>query len=67
MAGISNVAIEKFFENENEDIKKSFIGVYSSNSITRYINYYKIIKEKRCCSPFTIFNTNTANKPGTHW
>ena len=67
MAGISNVAIEKFFENENEDIKKSFIGVYSSNSITRYINYYKIIKEKPCCCPFTIFNTGRANKPGTHW
>ena len=43
MAGTSNVVIEKFFENENEDIKKNFIGVYSSNSITRYINYYKTI------------------------
>ena len=47
MAGTSNVAIEKFFENENEDIKKNFIGVCSSNSITRYINYYKIIKKKK--------------------
>ena len=60
MAGISNIAIDKFFKNENEDIKKNFIGVYSSNSVTRYINYY-------CCYPFAIFNTNRANKPGTHW
>ena len=67
MAGISNIAIDKFFKNENEDIKKNFIGVYSSNSITRYINYYKIIREKCCCYPFAIFNTNRANKPGTHW
>ena len=67
MAGISNVAIKKCFENENDDIKKIFIGVYSSSSITRYINYYKIIKERRCCYPFTIFSINRANKPGTHW
>ena len=49
------------------DIKKNFIGVYSSNSITRYINYYKTIREKHCCYPFTISNTGKANKPGTHW
>ena len=67
MAGISNVNIENFFGNENEDIKKNFIGVYSSNSMTRYINYYKIIKEKCCCYPFVIFNNDRANKPGTHW
>ena len=66
MAGISKVAIKKFFKNENEDIKKNFIGVYSSNS-TRYINYYKIIKEKCCCYPFALFNTDRANKPGMYW
>ena len=32
MAGVSNVAIKKFFKNENEDIKKNFTGVYSSFS-----------------------------------
>ena len=67
MAGMSNVVIKKYFKNENEDIKENFIGVYSSNSITRYINYYKIIKETRCYYPFAIFNTNRANKLGTHW
>ena len=58
---------KKYFKNENEDIKENFIGVYSSNSITRYINYYKIIKEKRCYYPFAIFNINRANKLETHW
>ena len=61
MAGISNVSIEKSFENENEEIKKNFIGVYSSNSVTRYISYYKIIKEKHCCYLFAIFNTDRIN------
>ena len=60
--------MKKFFENEkNDHLKKNFIGVYSSNSITRFMNYYKIIKEKRCCYPFAIFNTDRSNKPGTHW
>ena len=69
MAGISNIAFKKLFENENEDINKNFIGAYSSNPTTRYINYHKIIKEKRCCCcyPFAIFNTDKANNPGTHW
>ena len=35
--------------------------------ITRFINYYKIIKEKNCCYPFAIFNTGRASKLGTHW
>ena len=47
MAGISKVEIEKFFHNEtNEDFKENFLGVHSSNSITRFTNYFKIIKEK---------------------
>ena len=42
---ISNVDIEKYFENEtNNNLKKNFMGVYFSNSITKYINFYKIIK-----------------------
>ena len=66
--GISNVDIENFFENEkNDDLKKNFMGVYSSNSITKYIYFYEIIKEKNAKCPFAIFNTDRENKPGTHW
>ena len=43
------------------------MGVNSSNSITKYIKFYNIIKEKRAKYPFAIFNTNRENKPGTHW
>ena len=69
MAGISkNVKIEKFFHNEtNGDFKENFVGVHSSNSITRFINYFRIIKEKDRQYPFAIFNTDRANKPGMYW
>ena len=66
--GISNVDIENIFENEkNDDLKKTDMGVYSSNSIAKYINFYEIIKEKDTKYPFAIFNTNRENKPGMHW
>ena len=66
--GISNIDIEKFFDNEtNEDLKKKFMSVYLSDSIKKYINFYDVIKEKRAKHPFSIFNTNRENKPGMHW
>ena len=42
------------------------MGVYPSDSITKYINFYAIIKEKRAKYPFMILNTDRENKPGTH-
>ena len=67
MAGISNVDIKFFFANQDKDIKQSFVGVYSSNSITKFINYSKIMKEKDSVYPFAIFRTDRSDKPGTHW
>ena len=51
--GISNINIANFFNNEkNEDLKKNYIGVvYSMDSITRYINFYEIMKKKKCYIP----------------
>ena len=40
------------------------MGVYSVDSITNYINFYNIIKEKRAKYPFAIFNTDRGNKSG---
>ena len=66
--GISNFEINKFFENEeNQDLKNNYMGVYSIDSITRYINFYEIIKKRNGKYPFAIFNTDKHNKPGTHW
>ena len=65
--GITNIDIEIFFENEtNDDLKRNFVGGYSSDLITKYINFYDIIKERRAKHPFSIFNTDRENKPGTH-
>ena len=66
--GTSNLEIEKFFENEeNQDLKNNYMGVYLIDSITRYINFYEIIKKRNEKYPFAIFNADKHNKPGTHW
>ena len=42
--GISNLEINKVFKNEeNQDIKNKYMGLYSMNSITQYINVYEIL------------------------
>ena len=67
--GISNSQIEIFFlKDENEDLKKNFIGVFSMDYITRFIKFHELIKEKtKGKYPFAIFNTDPHNKPGRHW
>ena len=66
--GITNIEIEEFFDNEtNDDFKKKIMVVYSSDSITKYITFYDIIKQKKAKYPFAIFNSDRENKPGTHW
>ena len=46
--GLSNFQIDKFFKDKvNEEIKKNYMGVYSMDSITRYIHFYEIIKRKK--------------------
>ena len=66
--GITNLEFNNFFENEEkQDIKNNYMGVYSMDSITRYINFYKIIKKRNEKYPFAIFDTDRHNKPGTQW
>ena len=42
------------------------MGTYSIDSITRYINFYEIIKRRNAKYPFAIFNTDKENEPGVH-
>ena len=37
------------------------------DSITRYINFYEIIKKRNAKYPFAIFNIDRHNEPGIHW
>ena len=43
------------------------MGTYSIDSITKYINFYEIIKRKNAKYHFAIFNTDIENQPGVHW
>ena len=43
------------------------MGTYSIDSITRYINFYEIIKRRDAKYPFVIFNTDKENEPGVDW
>ena len=40
MTGITNVTVEKLTEEENYDLKRSFVGIFLSNSVTLFINFY---------------------------
>ena len=54
--GISNFEINIFFENEeNQDLKNNCIRVYLIDSVTKYINFYEIIKKRNGKYPFVIF------------
>ena len=66
--GLSNFQVDYFFkEEENEDLKNNYMGTYSIDSITKYINFYEIIKKRNSKYPFAIFNTDKENQPGVHW
>ena len=66
--GISNLEINNFFENkQNQDIKNNYMGVSSMDSITKYINFYEIIIKGNGKYPFAILDTGKHNKAGMHW
>ena len=43
--GLNNYQIDKFFKEENDDLKRNYMGTFSIDSITKYINFYEIIKK----------------------
>ena len=60
--GLSNFQIDDFFkEEENEDLKNTYIGTYSIDWITKCINFYEIVKRRNAKYPFPIFNTDKEN------
>ena len=46
MAGISNETIVNFFENETDNLKNNFVGVFPSNYVTKFISFHKMMIEK---------------------
>ena len=65
--GISNVTIENFIGEENDDFQRNLVGVFSSNRTTPFLNFLKMMKRKGSHYPFIILNTERTNSPGTHW
>ena len=59
--GLSNFQIDDFFKDEeDEDLKNIYIymGSYSIDSITKYIKFYEIVKQRNAKYLFAIFNTD---------
>ena len=68
MSGISNDAVIHFIENqEDEDLKENFVGVFPSNYIIKFISFHEMAKEKTKKYPFIIMNTDRSDKSDTHW
>ena len=66
--GLSNFQTDDFFKDEeNEELKNNYMGTYSIDSITKYINIYEIVRRRNAKYPFAIFNTDKHTNPGTHW
>ena len=66
--GLSNFQIDDFFKDEeNGELKKIYMGTYSVDSITKYINFYEIIKRRNAKYLFAVFNTDKENEIGVHW
>ena len=66
--GLSNFQFDDFFKNEeNQDLKKNYMGTYSIDSMIKYINFYEIIKRRNSKYPFAIFITDKENEPDAHW
>ena len=43
------------------------MGTFSIDSITKYVDFYSIIKNRNIKYPFAIFNMPKENEPGEHW
>ena len=65
--GLSNFQTDDFFKDEENEELKNYTSTYSIDSITKYINFYEIIKRRNAKYPFAIFNTDKKNEPGVHW
>ena len=48
MSGISNFDIEEIFNRgDNQDLLKSFLGVFPSDKMNRFFDFKKIMKGKK--------------------
>ena len=68
MGGISNFQIEDSIKRiGDEDLLNSFVGVFPSNQMNKFMNHSEMIEEKKGKYPFIIANTDDNSEKGTHW
>ena len=54
MAGISNFTIEKFINEIDDKLKKSFIGVFPSDKTLKFLKITEMVRKKKPKYPFMI-------------
>ena len=65
--GISNFQIENALKNMNDDyMDDSFVGVFPSNHMNKFIDHAAMISEKKGKYTFVIANTDSSEKGKTH-
>ena len=63
MEGISNKTIVNFISKSKcGDVKKNFVGVFSSNCINKFIVFHSMLMHSGSKYPFIIINTDRTNK-----
>ena len=68
MSGISNFQIKETIEKiRDKDLLETFVGVFPSNYISKFINHTAMIEDKKGKLPFIIANTDSSDKKSTHW
>ena len=67
MGGISNFQIENALKKISDpDLLDNFVGVFPCNYVNKFINHAAMIEDSGKF-PFIIANTDSSEKPGTHW
>ena len=67
MAGISNVNIINIINEIDGDLKRNFVGVFSSDETFKFFKYKHLVKAKKAPYPFMIMNTDRKGEDGEHW
>lgn len=66
--GILNFQREEPIKNlHNDDIMKSFVGIFPPNHMNEFMDFKSIISEKTSKCPFLIASTDSLDKDGIYW
>ena len=66
MEGISNKMIVKFFTEKTSGDVKKFIGVFSSNFVTRFISFHSMLIDSGAQYSVATINTDQNDRKGAH-